>query len=110
MSTSADPSPPLLFLSALVARAKDGDGAAACALLDQAVEAHLRLLRRLRPGLGFYAALEPDRLLDAAREFLAQAGTEPRGPAEPGNPHVGSAIKVRLRLTGFGGRLVSSRT
>lgn len=94
MSTSADPSPPLLFLSAAVARAKDRDDARACALLDQAVEAHLRGLRRLRPGLTFYAALEPERLLDAAREFLAQAGAEPRGPAEPASPHVTNAVKV----------------
>jgi hypothetical protein len=95
MSTSADPSPPLLFLSAFLARVKDGNGARACALLEQAVEAHFRVLRRLRPGLGFYAVLEPDRLLDAAQEFLAQIGTEPRGAAEPASPYTIHAVKVR---------------
>jgi tetratricopeptide repeat protein 21B len=63
---------------ALIAWRRRGSADEAVALLDEAVEAHMGLIRRLPYDMEYFVALNPDLLLEIAREYLRHAGEESR--------------------------------
>jgi len=73
LGTTAD----LEFVAALVSARHDHDKSAAVEHLDKALELHMGALRKQAHDVSYFVKLNPDFLLELAREYVGHVGTEP---------------------------------
>ncbi|CAG9315664.1 unnamed protein product [Blepharisma stoltei] len=65
------------FIASLLAWKKDQDKKEAIRLLDEALSLHVAASKQLSPGFEFYTKLNPDFLVEIAKEYLQYLGLKP---------------------------------
>jgi len=77
VSLSLDRTAEMALCSVLLANSSRGADAQTLSQLDAALDQHMGSTRKLPFNAAYYAALNPDLLLEIAKEYLAHCGDEP---------------------------------
>eukprot|EP00002_Diphylleia_rotans_P017875 TRINITY_DN3468_c0_g2_i5.p1 TRINITY_DN3468_c0_g2~~TRINITY_DN3468_c0_g2_i5.p1 ORF type:complete len:957 (-),score=208.28 TRINITY_DN3468_c0_g2_i5:433-3303(-) len=88
----------LIFLSALLAIKRGRNLDQAIRSLDEALDIHLKSIRNMPVMHEFFAKLNPDFMLECAREYLQQIGNEPSESLELQLPLIQQVSKT-LEIT-----------
>lgn len=86
--------PELIYLAALLAWRRHVDQNTSVKLLSEAVETHFRSIKEMPIGLKYFAAMNPDFLVEVAKEYLQHCGTDPLDASDPPSPTLTKAIKL----------------
>lgn len=81
-ATAVTRTPEMALCGALIARQR-GSTSTAILLLDEALELHMPTIRGMGYSDDFFVRLKPDLVLDIAREYLKQCGSEAEVRAKP---------------------------
>jgi tetratricopeptide repeat protein 21B len=81
-ATALTRTPETALCGALIARQR-GSTSAAISLLDEALELHMPAVRGMGYSDDFFVRLKPDLVLDVAREYLKQCGSEAEVRVKP---------------------------
>jgi tetratricopeptide repeat protein 21B len=69
--------PEVSLLASMIAWRRDHDRKQALKILDEALTLHVQISKQLSPGYDFYTKLNPDFLLEMAKEYLQFVGLNP---------------------------------
>lgn len=88
-----------LFLMALVEWKKNHHKDKSIALLNKCLSLHVQSTKGVRAGFEFYIKLNPDFLLELAKEFVQHIGIKPLQAGEKVPPFLNKAIKLLENVT-----------
>jgi len=94
MSASIDKSADLHYLNALLLQKQQGERQDIVNLLDEAISVHNQTMHGVAMGMDYFVKLQPELLMDVARLYLLQCGSEPRQSTEPVSPFVTKTANV----------------
>jgi tetratricopeptide repeat protein 21B len=89
----------LAFIASLLKWRKDQDKKEALRLLEETLSLHIAASKQMSPSLEFYAKLNPDFLLEIAREHLQYLGLKPLSKTAKAPPYLVRVTKLLETIT-----------
>lgn len=99
IESTTSPTSELAFLTSMVTWRQEKNRALAIEQLDGALSLHVSQSKSLAPGYDFYTKLNPDYLLELAKEYLQHVGLNPLPPGAKPPPYLTRGIKLLETVT-----------
>eukprot|EP00742_Colponemidia_sp_Colp-10_P005614 GILJ01006001.1.p1 GENE.GILJ01006001.1~~GILJ01006001.1.p1 ORF type:complete len:1335 (+),score=250.67 GILJ01006001.1:335-4006(+) len=99
ISVSLGRSSEMTFLGALLAWRRRKERDQSVKLLDEALSLHIAATKTVAPGYEFYVKLNPDFLLEIAKEYLQHAALTPLAPGETPGTFLNRGVKLLETLS-----------
>jgi tetratricopeptide repeat protein 21B len=99
IESSTGPTSELAFLTSIVTWRQEKNRVLALEQLEGALSLHVTQSKSLAPGYDFYTKLNPDYLLELAKEYLQHVGLNPLPPGSKPPPYLTRGIKLLETVT-----------